>query len=82
MTDQESAAALSAATQEIEWLKSRVERLERFSQPLPRTWLLSASFLKRAFGATEIQRIPNNSGGTMHAEVRIDDSVIMLAPLA
>lgn len=38
-------------------------------------------FLKRAFGAQELQRVPNRTGGTMHAEVRIDDSVIMLADL-
>ena len=50
MTDQESAATLSAATREIESLKERVARLEQFSSPLPRTWLLSTSFLKRAFG--------------------------------
>ena len=38
-------------------------------------------FLKQAFGAEELQRIPNDSGGTMHAEVRIDDTVVMLADL-
>jgi len=50
MTDQESAAALSAANQEIESLKARMARLEKFNWSLPRTWLLSSSFLKRAFG--------------------------------
>jgi hypothetical protein len=50
MTDQESASALSAATREIEDLKHRVLRLEHFTQELPDTWLLSPSFLKRAFG--------------------------------
>lgn len=39
-------------------------------------------FLKRAFGAVELQRIANRTGGIMHAEVRIDDSVIMLADKA
>jgi hypothetical protein len=47
MNDQESAAALSAAAQDIERLKARVARLEQLA--LPRTWLLSPSFLKRAF---------------------------------
>ena len=50
MEDQESAAALSAATQEIERMKARVARLEQLSPALPHTWLLSTSFLKRAFG--------------------------------
>lgn len=39
-------------------------------------------FLVRAFGATEIRRILNKSGGIMHAEVRIDDTVLMLADKA
>ena len=36
-------------------------------------------FLKRAFGATELRRTDAPDGSIMHAEVRIDDSVIMLA---
>ncbi len=36
-------------------------------------------FLKRAFGAIELRRFPDESGKLMHAEVRIDDTVIMLA---
>lgn len=36
-------------------------------------------FLKRAFGAIELRRFPDDSGKLMHAEVRIDDTVIMLA---
>ena len=36
------------------------------------------AFLDRAFGATLIRRIPAADGGVMHAEVRIDDSVLML----
>ena len=36
-------------------------------------------FLKRVFDATELRRFPNESGKLMHAEVRIDDTVIMLA---
>ena len=36
-------------------------------------------FLVRALGAREIRRFPNASGGIMHAEVRIDDTVVMLA---
>ena len=39
-------------------------------------------FLIRAFGATEIRRIPDRTGGIRHAEVRIDDSVVMLADKA
>ncbi len=35
-------------------------------------------FLTRVFGAVELRRIPGAEGGIMHAEVRIDDSVIML----
>jgi uncharacterized glyoxalase superfamily protein PhnB len=36
-------------------------------------------FLKRVFGAIELRRFPDESGKLMHAEVRIDDTVIMLA---
>jgi PhnB protein len=39
-------------------------------------------FLVRTFGAVEIQRIPAKTGGIMHAEVRIDDTVVMLADKA
>ena len=35
-------------------------------------------FLVRAFGAVELRRFPAPDGGIMHAEVRIDDTVIML----
>jgi uncharacterized glyoxalase superfamily protein PhnB len=36
-------------------------------------------FLVQAFGAVEIRRFPGNDGMIMHAEVRIDDTVVMLA---
>lgn len=36
-------------------------------------------FLKSAFGATELRRFDGSDGRIHHAEVRIDDSVIMLA---
>ena len=36
-------------------------------------------FLKRVFDATELRRFPNEAGKLMHAEVRIDDTVVMLA---
>lgn len=36
-------------------------------------------FLKRVFGAVELRRFPDESGKVRHAEVRIDDGVIMLA---
>jgi PhnB protein len=35
-------------------------------------------FLKVAFVAQELARIPNESGGIAHAEVRIGDSVVMM----
>ena len=35
-------------------------------------------FLKEAFGATELRRFDMPDGTIMHAEVRIDDSVIMI----
>ncbi len=38
-------------------------------------------FLERVFGGVELQRIPAQGGGIMHAEVRIDDTVVMLADL-
>jgi PhnB protein len=36
-------------------------------------------FLIRAFGAQEIRRFPDESGRVMHSEVRLDDSVLMIA---
>lgn len=36
-------------------------------------------FLTRAFGATELRRFPDDAGRLVHAEVRIDDTVVMLA---
>ena len=35
-------------------------------------------FLVKAFGAVELRRFPSPDGGVMHAEVRIDDTVVML----
>ena len=40
------------------------------------------AFLQRVFEAVEIQRITGPSGRIMHAEVRIDDSVLMIADAA
>lgn len=36
-------------------------------------------FLKDVFGAIQLRTYPNGDGKLMHAEVRIDDSVVMLA---
>lgn len=36
-------------------------------------------FYKRAFGATEILRMPDPKGRIGHAEIRVGDSVIMMA---
>ncbi len=36
-------------------------------------------FLRRVFGAVELRRFPDETGKLMHAEVRIDDTVIMIA---
>ncbi|GMV91077.1 MAG: putative glyoxalase/bleomycin resistance protein [Candidatus Hydrogenedentota bacterium] len=36
-------------------------------------------FLKTAFDAIEIQRVPGENGRVRHAEVRIDDTVVMIA---
>lgn len=36
-------------------------------------------FYKRAFGATELVRMPGPGGKVMHAEVKIGDSPVMLA---
>jgi PhnB protein len=36
-------------------------------------------FLVRAFGAVELRRFPDSSGRLMHAEVRIEDTVVMIA---
>ena len=37
------------------------------------------NFLKRVFGAIELRRFPDAAGKLMHAEVRIDDTVVMIA---
>lgn len=39
----------------------------------------SIDFLKRVFGAQELRRFPSPAGKVIHAEVRIDDTVVMLA---
>ncbi|MCB0002824.1 MAG: VOC family protein [Anaerolineae bacterium] len=36
-------------------------------------------FLKSVFGAVELRRFPNAAGKVLHAEVRIDDTVVMVA---
>lgn len=36
-------------------------------------------FLARVFDAVELRRFPDESGKLMHAEVRIDDTVLMIA---
>lgn len=36
-------------------------------------------FLKRVLGAVELRRFPDAAGKLMHAEVRIDDTVVMIA---
>ena len=36
-------------------------------------------FLKQVFGAEELRRFAADGGGIMHAEVRIDDTVLMIA---
>lgn len=37
------------------------------------------AFLERIFGAVELRRFPDDSGKVIHAEVRIDDTVVMIA---
>ena len=37
------------------------------------------SFLEEVFGAVEIRRFPDASGRVLHAEVRLDDTVLMIA---
>ena len=44
-----------------------------------RTAALAMDFYKKVFGATELLRMPGSNGKIMHAEMRIGDSVIMLA---
>lgn len=39
-------------------------------------------FLKQVFGAEELRRFAAEDGGIMHAEVRIDDTVVMVADAA
>ena len=37
------------------------------------------AFLSRVFDAAELRRFPDAAGKLMHAEVRIDDTVVMIA---
>ncbi len=39
----------------------------------------TSEFLKAVFGATELRRFPDETGRLMHAEVRLDDTVLMIA---
>lgn len=39
-------------------------------------------FLTRVFGAVELRRFPDPSGRLIHAEVRIEDTVVMIADSA
>lgn len=39
----------------------------------------TVDFLRNVFGAIELRRFPAPSGKIMHAEVRIDDTVVMVA---
>lgn len=39
-------------------------------------------FLKEVFGGEPLRRVPREDGGVMHAEVRVDDSVIMMGEAA
>ena len=36
-------------------------------------------FLRRVFDAVELRRFPDETGKLMHAEVRLDDTVVMIA---
>jgi PhnB protein len=36
-------------------------------------------FLKRVFDAVELRRFPGDGGKLIHAEIRIDDTVVMIA---
>ena len=40
---------------------------------------LAIDFYKNVFGATEIMRMPGPNGKIMHAELKIGDSIVMLA---
>jgi PhnB protein len=44
-----------------------------------RTAALAIDFYKQAFGAVETVRMPGPDGRIMHAELRIGDSIVMLA---
>ncbi|HEX6899728.1 MAG TPA: VOC family protein [Thermoanaerobaculia bacterium] len=40
---------------------------------------VTIEFLQRVFGAVELRRFPEEDGKIVHAEVRIDDTVVMIA---
>lgn len=40
---------------------------------------VTIEFLRNVFGAVELRRFPDPAGKVMHAEVRIDDTVVMIA---
>ncbi|MBT8201828.1 MAG: VOC family protein [Acidimicrobiia bacterium] len=40
------------------------------------------AFLHEVFGAEPLRRFPSDDGGLMHAEVKLDDTVVMLADSA
>jgi uncharacterized glyoxalase superfamily protein PhnB len=45
---------------------------------VPKAWN-TINFLKQAFDAVELHIMQTDDGGIMHAEVKVDDSIIMLA---
>ena len=64
-------------------MKTTPYKPDRYSSVSPYLIVGGASgtiaFLQRVFGAVELRRYPDASGRLMHAEVRIDDTVVMLA---
>ena len=64
-------------------MKTTPYKPDRYSSVSPYLIVDGASatiaFLQRVFGAVELRRYPDASGRLMHAEVRIDDTVVMLA---
>lgn len=43
---------------------------------------VTITFLREVFGAEPLRRFPTEDGSLMHAEVRLDDTVVMLADSA
>jgi PhnB protein len=94
MKSTESTALGGNKSDSLLTLNSRLRRPQMAVQPIPKGYHSVTPYLivkgasraidyyKQAFGATEIMRFPGPNNTIAHAEIKIGDSVVMLADAA